>query len=242
MVTSGVMNEPILSLHLADVGARAAAAALRAAPDPRLVPGLRHAVVTTTAPLSPSLLPRPALGRIGLIAAWDGDEAVERFLAREELGRRFAGGWHARMLCTRVVGAWPALDGLLRREAETEHEGGPVAALTLGHLRLRRAGAFLRASARTQALALRQPGLLAGTGLARPPHLVATFTLWKGERAMRDYVEGDLGSAHLDAVRAHAARPFHHESAFIRLRPYASAGLWDGADPLAAAVPVAAGA
>ena len=34
-------------------------------------------------------------------------------------------------------------------------------------------------------------------------------------------------------MQADRARPFHHESAFIRFRPYASLGSWDGVDPLA---------
>ena len=41
------------------------------------------------------------------------------------------------------------------------------------------------------------------------------------------------GSGHAGASAAHRARPFHHESIFIRLRPYRSAGAWDGRDPLA---------
>jgi hypothetical protein len=35
------------------------------------------------------------------------------------------------------------------------------------------------------------------------------------------------------AVRRDRERGFHHESAFIRFRPYRSAGSWRGADPLA---------
>jgi hypothetical protein len=35
------------------------------------------------------------------------------------------------------------------------------------------------------------------------------------------------------AVKAHAERPFHHASAFIRFRPYGAEGEWSGANPLA---------
>ena len=50
---------------------------------------------------------------------------------------------------------------------------------------------------------------------------------------MREYATGAAGS-HRAAVAADRARPFHHESAFVRFRPYASRGSWDGRDPLAA--------
>lgn len=49
---------------------------------------------------------------------------------------------------------------------------------------------------------------------------------------MREFAFGKDG-AHQAAVSADRALPFHHESAFIRFRPYASQGSWDGRDPLA---------
>ena len=55
---------------------------------------------------------------------------------------------------------------------------------------------------------------------------------------MLDYAQGESG-AHHGAVRKDHARPFHHRSAFVRLRPYASSGRWDGRDPLAGYVETA---
>ncbi|HKI67266.1 MAG TPA: hypothetical protein VJ989_08365 [Solirubrobacterales bacterium] len=50
---------------------------------------------------------------------------------------------------------------------------------------------------------------------------------------MREYAFDGAGS-HQAAVRADRSRPFHHESAFVRFRPLASHGQWDGHNPLAA--------
>ncbi|HEV2998894.1 MAG TPA: hypothetical protein VGX16_07280, partial [Solirubrobacteraceae bacterium] len=80
--------------------------------------------------------------------------------------------------------------------------------------------------------AVAHPGLLAATGLARPPRLVATFSLWRTAEAMRAYAYQEAGAGHSAAIRAHRARAFHHESAFIRLRPYAARGDWGGREPL----------
>ena len=110
----------------------------------------------------------------------------------------------------------------------------PAAVLTIGRLRLSQTVRFLEASAAAESLAVSDPALLAATGLARPPALVATFSLWRHTAAMRAYAQGDADPRHRAAVQAHAARPFHHESAFIRFRPYAAVGNWDGRDPLAA--------
>ena len=78
--------------------------------------------------------------------------------------------------------------------------------------------------------------------LAQPPGMVATFSLWRNVEAMREYARGRRDGAHPAATAIHRGNPFHHESAFVRFRPYAWQGHWDGADPLAEAGQVTAAA
>jgi len=222
----------ILSVHIADVGATRAPGVLRSRPDPAVVSGLRYAETTIAAPLGGGLLPRPQPGRVGMIAAWEDDDALEHFLTEHPLAERLAGGWHASLEPLRASGTWSRLQGL-PRQALAVDEAEPVAVLTLGRLRLARVVPFLRASATAERQAVADPALLAATGLARPAQLVATFSLWRTASAMREYAYGAGGEGHSTAIGAHRAQPFHHESVFIRLRPYASQGSWDGRDPLA---------
>jgi hypothetical protein len=222
----------IASVHLADVGPRLARRMLLARPARAEVPGLRYAEMTIAAPLSARLLPTPKPGRVGLIAAWDDDRALERFLDAHPLAAQLAGGWRVRLQPTRISGAWSQLSGLLDVEHPVDDEE-PAAVLTLGRLRLTQTIRFLRASAAAEELAIADEAVLAATGLARPPRLVSTFSLWRSTAAMRAYATGHGDRAHLEAIRAHNARPFHHESAFVRLRPYAAHGSWDGIEPLA---------
>src|SRR5262249_39737682 len=77
------------------------------------------------------------------------------------------------------------------------------------------------------------------TALARPPRLVSTFSLWRSAAEMRAFAATADGP-HQAAVRADRARPFHHDSAFVRFRPYASRGSWGGRDPPAAVARAAA--
>jgi hypothetical protein len=167
------------------------------------------------------------------VAAWDEDQAIDDFLSNHPLAQRLAQGWRVRLQPTRIFGAWPQLCGLLGEEQPMD-AAEPAAVLTLGRLRLSQSLRFARTSARAEGLAAADPGLLAGTGLARPPALVATFSLWRSTDAMRAYAHGGPGPQHLAAVRAHAARPFHQHSAFIRFRPYAAEGSWNGCEPLTA--------
>ncbi len=224
----------IVSVHLADIGLAATPGVLRRSPSPSEVPGLRYAETTITAPLSGKLIPAPAPGRVGLIAAWEDDAALDQFSANHPLAEQLSGGWQVRLTPLRVFGAWSDMPGLPAQELPvTDQE--PVAVMTLGKLRFGRAIPFLRASARAEGEAITDPALLAATGLARPPRLVATFSLWRSAKEMREYAHGGSDRAHPAASRAHAARPFHRESAFVRFRPYASQGNWGKGDPLAAA-------
>jgi hypothetical protein len=71
----------IASVHLAESGPRRGLRAYFRAPDPAVVPGLTYAETVVTAPLSSALLPKPSIGKVGLIASWQDDEHLDRFLA-----------------------------------------------------------------------------------------------------------------------------------------------------------------
>ncbi|HEY7456772.1 MAG TPA: hypothetical protein VH703_05810 [Solirubrobacterales bacterium] len=223
----------IVSVHLADVGPLRASRLLFRRPEVEDVPGMTSAEPALTAPLG-ERLPRPNLGRIGLIAAWEDDEALDRFLDRHPFGRQLTGGWHVRLQPLRCFGSWSALPGLPKEELPVEDEE-PVVALTLGRLRVLRTRPFLQSGAPAERDAVADPAMIASTGFARPalPRLVSTFSIWRSAAAMRRYAFDSSGT-HQAAVRADRARPFHHEAAFIRFRPLASQGRWDGRDPLAA--------
>ncbi|BDM73149.1 hypothetical protein HEK616_66360 [Streptomyces nigrescens] len=271
----------IISLHVADVGARAVPTLLRARPHPDAVPGLRSAETTLTGAIAagpPKLHP----GRVALLASWDDDAALDGFLEKHALAERLADGWHVRLRPIRMSGSWSAMpvevapgtaadddqeyggeqkyggDQAFREQADGEQEyrapgsrgrGGcerqvgvaagpaatPVAVLTLGQLRLRRALPFLRANSRAAGRAAADPALLASLALARPPRFVSTFSIWQSVDAMRRYAYGSAQPDHKAAIQAHQRAPFHHEAGFVRCLPYAAQGTLDGRDPLATA-------
>ncbi len=220
----------IFSMQLADLSALTPSG-LRRNPDPRTIPGLRNAMVMLTAGLGAGA-PRVRLRRTGLLAAWDDDASFERFLATDPLAQRFAGGWQTRLEPLRAAGDWPAF-GELGELGHPADDDEPVAVLTLGRLRLSQTLRFLRANSPSSSAAVAHPGFLIGTGLSRPPRVVSTFSLWRSKAEMADYAYGEHPPAHYDALAAHTANPFHSASTFVRFRPYAHRGQWNGSDPLA---------
>jgi hypothetical protein len=220
----------IASVHLADVGARSALSILRKPPDPDAIKGLRHADAALAAPLRGSFRPAPDPGRIGLVAFWDGDDALDGFLADNPIAAKLAQGWHVRLEPLRAFGTWPGLPDDVPTARATDYEG-PAAVLTLGRLRLSQAIRFLRTSAKAEGAVVEAPGLSWATGLGRPP-FVGTCSLWQTTQALSTYAYGHREPAHPDAIAADRAKPFHHQSAFIRFRPYGSRGQLDGRNPL----------
>jgi hypothetical protein len=220
----------IASVHIADVGIRPALVALRRAPQPDSVRGLRHANVALAARLSGSVRPAPDLRRVGLIAFWDDDDSLDRFLADSPLAASLADGWHVRLDPLRAFGTWPGLGSDVPTSRAVAHQG-PAAVLTLGRLRLTQAMRFVRTSAKAEGRAVEAPGLTWGTALTRPP-FVATCSLWESTRSLSTYAYGNRDDAHPSAITADQTKPFHHQSAFIRFRPYGSTGRLQGKNPL----------
>lgn len=229
----------IVSVHLADVGPLMAQRLLFTRVHPERIAGMAYAESALAVHLG-RRPPLPQLGRIGLIAAWDNDTALDRFLGEHPLAQRLSDGWHVRLEPLRCFGSWVEMPGLPDRERSVSDDE-PVAVLTLGRHRLLRLRPFLKASAPAEREAVDHPAAVAVTGLGRPalPRLASTFSIWRSAAEMRRYAFGDSG-AHQAAVKADRRRPFHHESAFIRFRPYASHGKWDGRDPVAGLTPASA--
>lgn len=220
----------IVSIHLAQLGPLHALGTLRRPPRSERTPGLIWGTTVVAGPMGPSLLPGPRPGWLGLIAGWQSDEACERFAASDPLAATFRDGWEVRTEPLRVFGAWAPFPDLPRQPLPADGEE-PLAALTIGRLHPYRALPFLRAAAGAEAAAVDDPDQLLALGFGRPPRLVSTFSVWRSAAAMREYAFSSSG-AHQAAVRADRERGFHRESAFIRLRPYASRGQWQGRDPL----------
>jgi hypothetical protein len=221
---------PVVSVHIADVGPRRGLGLLLKRYRPGSIAGLRHANVGNAGVLSASVLPKVMPGRIGLVAFWDDAASLDRFVQEHPIAQRLSSGWHARLEPLRRFGSWPGLADEIPVSRHTDYDG-PAVVLTLGRLRLTQAPRFLRTSAKAEAAVVDAPGSIWATGIARPP-FVATCSLWESSRALATYAYGNSDRRHPDAIDVDVAKPFHHQSAFVRFRPYHVQGGLTGRNPL----------
>ena len=183
--------------------------------------------------------------RTALFALWDDDAALDTFLARSPIARRWRdadetytvrlrrlgghGTWRGVSVLAGMAGGADAGAGAC---GDAGAEPGPVAVLTRATVRLRHWPAFVGAGRRVSAEVAAAPGLLAVVGIGEAPvGRQATFSLWRSTADAHAFAYGRPD--HLDAVRRTRAEGWYGEQLFARFQPYGSAGTWDGRDPLA---------
>jgi hypothetical protein len=219
----------LLSVHIAEVGARKAVTTLRRTPDPGAIQGLRFARSFLTLPLRTGMMLSPKPTGVLLLAAWDDDESLDKFLSHPQ-AKPYENGWRVRMTTVRSVGHLPGLPGLLRQEQPTGDQ--PVAALTLGRLRAGKTVPFLVTSAAAERDAVNHAGFIEGLAVFHPPMGVGTFTLWRNAREMRQYAMGAHPGGHKKAMEIDQEHRYWHERLFSRHLPYSAEGQWKGRNPL----------
>lgn len=174
------------------------------------------------------------LRRWALLAVWRDEQALEEFLERSPIPARWrreaAETWHVRLAPISSRGRWNGVEPFT--PAPLTPAPGPVAVLTRASIRPSRLLAFYRSVPSVDRLLRGQEGCLASAGLGEwPLARQATFSLWRDAAAVGAFAYA--GPAHREVIERVRAHDWYSEELFARFVPYASAGTWDGTDPLA---------
>lgn len=175
--------------------------------------------------------PGADLRRTALFAVWDDESALDAYLAG--VGERVADERYVvRLVALGGHGTWNGFDVLGALPRAAPDTAAPVAVVTRARVRARHWRTFAGAAREVSTELAAAPGLLAVCGIGEAPvGRQATFSLWRDAAAARQFAVGT--ERHVDAVRRTRAEGWYGEELFATFRPVASAGSWDGRDPLA---------
>lgn len=178
-----------------------------------------------------------------MVACWEDEAALDRFLSEDPYGQVMADGWCARMELVRAVGVWPGLEDSMTEVADDKARDmtGPSLAVTIGTAYLKSAIPFLRVNSGLEDQFLETPSGLWGTALTNlPQRLVATLTIWENLDSAYDYMKS---GAHGAAVKAHynprkdpTGHTFVTGGGFFGFRPISNTGSVSGKNPLDASL------
>jgi len=220
----------IASVHMCDTNV--VRNLTRLAPKPAQVEGLRWCRKALCAEPSPGPRPSVQLGRGGILAWWDDDAALNRFLAEHPKAAPFRDGWSVRLRPTRSRATWPKADFNPFPEKNQRHDGVHVA-LTLGTARLPSFPRFMKVSGNLEEQFVNDEHGLWGLAMTLPPRIVMTMTFWSSQDATDAYIHS---GAHGAAIRDHYdlrtdVHEFVSDGGFFGFQPYAMTGRLSGKNP-----------
>jgi hypothetical protein len=176
-----------------------------------------------------------------MVACWEDDAAIDRFLADHPTGRAFASGWHVRLELIRAAGMWPGIDDDMVAAAGTKatRATGPSVAITIGTAYLKTIVPFLRVNDGLEDQFMDTPSGLWGTQMTNlPQRLVATLTVWESADAAVDYIRsgahGAAVDAHYDPVKDPTGHTFVTGGGFFGFRPLSMHGAVGGKNAVSA--------
>jgi len=179
--------------------------------------------------------PGADLRRWAMFCVWRDDVALDGFLAASPVAAawREAGQetWSVRLRYAGGHGRWDGRDPFGGITPAVLAPGERVAVLTRASIRPRRLARFYRAVPAVDRALAGADGCLGAVGIGEwPVARQATFSLWRDAAAIRDFAFRT--GPHRTVINRTREEDWFAEECFARFVPYASAGTWEGADPL----------
>jgi heme-degrading monooxygenase HmoA len=179
--------------------------------------------------------PHADLQRYALFTVWDTYASLKQFESHssimQRIQRRAEEIWRVHMLPVRWHGKWGGCDPFSAMVPVPPPNPGPWIILTRATIDPMKVRAFLNAVPAVAEHLLQQPGLLNSVGVGEIPLLYqATLSVWRSLPAITSFAYGP--TPHTEVIQRTRREGWYREELFARFRPVASAGSWDGVDPL----------
>ncbi|MCX6123587.1 MAG: hypothetical protein NTV34_02380 [Proteobacteria bacterium] len=226
-------HREIFSYHLVRVSILRSIQYIFFPPSYKRFPGLKHHEFFFTMKLGePIFSPRRfSISTLALIAWWQDEHALDRFLDIQSNKFITKDGWHVRLKKYRFWGRVKEI-GDCYTHSEQPKPNTPVVGITLARLKLSQTLRFIKWGKPVELQVRDHPGKLLGLAAMRPLNTFSTFSIWKNEAEMINMVQGALkerdGAEHRVAMQERKKKDFHHEFMTMRLIPTREVGAWSG--------------
>ncbi|WP_242918807.1 spheroidene monooxygenase [Pontibacter liquoris] len=179
---------------------------------------------------------KPNFRRYGLLCTWESEAAADAFFSTSALLQEYAQHsyehWTIKLLPYQSHGFWDGQEPFAPALPE-KYSTGPLAVLTRASINWRTLPNFWRYVPQASKALENAAGLVCSIGLGELPFIrQATFSVWESGEAMKEYAYKN--ALHQEVMRRTRAENWYSEELFARFRPIASAGTWNGTDPLEA--------
>ena len=215
----------------------------RAAPTTPNAPGLLSARTAVCAPFSEAFFGTPQFGREAMLACWESEADLDKFLEQNPLGADAATGWHMRLELVRAMGVFPGLDQDLNEIAgdKAATMTGPSVAVTCGTAYLTTATQFYKVNKGLERQFINTPEGRWGTAMTNLiTRFVATLTVWDSLDAATDYVRtgahGEAAKNHYDPKKDTTGHTFVTNGGFLGFRPLSMHGEVGGKNAVSSAL------
>jgi len=223
----------VFSYHLVHVSFITSLHLLFFPPKAKNIPGLVHADTMHSMILgSPVVSPaRFLIRQLVVFAQWENEEALERYLTTNTLGKKLAQGWHTRLLFVRQWGTLSKYK--IPSEGVTlDNESEAVIAVTLARMQYFQIPRFIRWGRPTEKLVRDHPAPTLALASFKFPTTISTFSIWPSVKSMTDMVQGHSQvtqpQRHKEAMKERNRKDFHIEFSTLRFKPIAEYGTWKG--------------
>ncbi len=222
----------VFSYHLAKTTYANGLKTIYFPPTPENVHGLIHCECMSVMKLgSPIISPsRMLFNQVAVFAQWESEDAINKFLENDRVGKILANGWHARLSFLRQ---WGSISGFAIPDEELETDpASPVVAVTIARMKLFQVPRFLHWGRPVEKLVRDHPGTTLSLASIRYPRTISTFSIWRSAKEMTDMVRGHSSvpqpKRHIDAMKERDRKDFHIEFTTLRFKAISEFGTWNG--------------
>lgn len=159
---------------------------------------------------------------IVVFAQWQDENAVDKFIKHDSVGKILAEGWFVKLEFIRQWGNISHFKIPVSQNGDYPN-ANPVVAVTIARMKYTEIPRFLHWGRPVEKLVRDNPFTTLSLASIRYPNVISTFSIWKSQKAMTDMARGHSKvpdpTRHIDAMKERNRKDFHYEFTTLRFKP-----------------------